>query len=125
MKQKYFIFSFLGILLLSVLAAYLYGGRMPDNPVAEIYVDGSLYRAVPMKGLAAPLEIEIVQEDRTNTVVVTSKTVCMKSADCRDKLCVKQGAIDNGLLPIVCLPNRVTVKITGSTDHSGVDIISR
>ena len=35
----------------------------------------------------------------------------MESASCPDGLCVHQGAISDGLLPIVCLPNKVQIQI--------------
>ena len=42
----------------------------------------------------------------------------MESASCPDGLCVHQGAISDGLLPIVCLPNKVQIQIVEDTGES-------
>ena len=40
------------------------------------------------------------------------------SADCPDKLCVKQGFIDRPVLPIACLPNRLVIRLCPAKDSS-------
>ena len=44
-------------------------------------------------------------------IVDSEDSVKMESASCPDGLCVHQGAISDGLLPIVCLPNKVQIQI--------------
>lgn len=125
MKQHYFILFFLVLALLLGIFIYLFYDKMPASPVANIYIDGELYRSIPMQTLTTPVELEIQQDNgKKNTVVVTSTEVYMQSADCPDKLCVQQGAIQSSLLPIVCLPNHITVTITGEEDHTNIDAVS-
>lgn len=51
----------------------------------------------------------LINIDEHNTLEIKDGKVCMKSADCPDKRCVKQGYSD--MLPIICLPNKVVVEI--------------
>ncbi len=47
----------------------------------------------------------------------------MEESSCPDKTCIKQGRIDRPGEIIVCLPNKVTVEITGEIE-SGPDAVS-
>lgn len=66
-----------------------------------------------------PHIIEITGEDGAwNRVWISEDSVKMESASCPDGLCVHQGAISDGLLPIVCLPNKVQIQIVEDTGES-------
>ncbi|MBO4217088.1 MAG: NusG domain II-containing protein [Clostridia bacterium] len=74
----------------------------------EIYEGGALIGEYPLS------------EDRTielghNTVRIENGRVYMYSADCKNRICVNTGAIDSPLYPIVCLPNRVMIRVTGDS----------
>lgn len=60
-----------------------------------------------------------------NVVVIHNGTVHMESADCRNQVCVHTGEISKAGESIICLPNKVVVEITGSTEKEGYDAISR
>ena len=48
-----------------------------------------------------------------NTVVVEGGRVRVSQADCPDQVCVNQGWISDGTVPIVCLPHKLIVEIVG------------
>lgn len=50
-----------------------------------------------------------------NRILIEDGTARMISADCPDRLCVKQGKISADGEMIVCLPNKVTVRISDET----------
>ncbi len=79
-----------------------------DGTTADIYCDGELYKSIDLSKVKKAYTVDI---DGKNTVLVEPGAISMKSALCPDKLCVKQGRITNGEYPIVCLPNKVIVKI--------------
>lgn len=60
-----------------------------------------------------------------NVVVIHDGTVHMESADCKNQVCVHTGEISRAGESIICLPNKVVVEITGSTEEEGYDAISR
>ena len=53
----------------------------------------------------------------TNVIVIEDGAVYMKSADCPDRLCVHQGKKSMNGERIVCLPNRVEVRIEGDGEE--------
>ena len=62
-----------------------------------------------------------------NKVIIKDSTVQMSEADCHNQLCVKQGTITKAGQAIVCLPNRVVIRILGERDSSeggDADVIS-
>lgn len=58
-----------------------------------------------------------------NLLCISGGKAFMKWADCPDQLCVHQGKISHRGETIACLPNRVTVRVTGGA-ASGVDSIA-
>lgn len=50
----------------------------------------------------------------------------MSDADCPDKYCMRQGKINHMKENIVCLPHKVIVEVTqSSNEDSQVDIVSK
>ena len=94
------------------------GPKGVDNPRVVIEVDGEVYASYDMdegKGII-PVSSPNGGENR---VWVQEDLVFMDSANCPDQTCVKQGVIRDGSVPIVCLPNKVIVRIEGG--DSGFD----
>ena len=108
MKSK----LFAAILLVAALiSAGLLLLRPKGGATAEIYLDGELIRTIDLDTLTEPMEIPVGDG---NIVQAERGRVRMLSADCPDKLCVHMDWTDSPAKPIVCLPNRVTVVITGT-----------
>ena len=53
-------------------------------------------------------------------IVVSDGTVRVEDADCPDKICEKSGAISKAGQTIVCLPNRVVIKILGKGEVEAI-----
>ena len=67
----------------------------------------------------------LVNTEYGENVVEIKDGVCfVRSADCPDRLCVKQGGISRTGEAIICLPHRLTVKIestgAGEEDYDAV-----
>ena len=89
------------------------------NKIAKIYQNGSLIKEIDLDKLNEPLEFSITDDNgHTNTIRAEKGKICMISANCPDKICVNQGWIENGIAPIVCLPNKITIEITGTNDSA-------
>lgn len=58
-----------------------------------------------------PLDKDAEYDTGGNIIAIEAGKAFMKSADCPDKLCIKQGSVSAGGTPIVCLPNKVVVYI--------------
>ena len=59
----------------------------------------------------------------TNILVIKDNKAYMKSADCPDKLCVKQKAISKDGESIICLPNKIIVTVE-SNSKSDIDAVA-
>lgn len=102
------------VLLLALVGLTVYFAVMPRaGAFAEIYVDGELYQKV---SLSKDAEIDL---DHLK-IVVENGMVRVEDADCPDKICERRGAISKAGQTIVCLPNRVVVKITGKGDVEAI-----
>lgn len=53
-------------------------------------------------------------------IEIKNKKVRMLSSPCPDKLCIKQGAIDKTSQSIICVPNRIVMKIEGRADFDAL-----
>ena len=79
---------------------------------ANPFLKKETVQRIAMDTVKNPHIIEITGEDGAwNRVWISEDSVKMESASCPDGLCVHQGAISDGLLPIVCLPNKVQIQI--------------
>ncbi len=62
-----------------------------------------------------------------NEIEVRPGSIGILSADCPDRLCVRQGFISDTKLPITCLPNRLVIQLrpvsSAAEDTSLPDVI--
>ncbi|MCH5343744.1 MAG: NusG domain II-containing protein [Acetatifactor sp.] len=81
-------------------------------PVADIYQDGSLLMSIPLTRDAEPYTFTVTGDTGGyNEILVTDGQIGILSASCPDKLCIHQGFQRTSLLPIVCLPNRLVIRV--------------
>lgn len=83
----------------------------PGGGRAVISVDGEPYRTVDLGAVTAPYEFTVQTERGWNTVRVEPGAIRVVDADCPGRDCVGQGAISDGVIPIVCLPHRLVIEI--------------
>ena len=123
MKHLTFISILLLIVIIFSLPVILNINKSKQN-TAEIYCGDKLLYSIDLSKVTDPYEIPIENGEHSNTVLVENNKISMKSANCPDKLCVRQGAISHSILPIVCLPNSIIIKITDNNDTTA-DAVSR
>lgn len=104
-------------ILLAIIIAVVFIPRSDTSEaVVQIYQDGTLIREVSL------------QEDFTltlagtykNTIQIQNGRVAIIASDCPGEDCVHTGWISTPGTSIVCLPNRVEIRIVGKSD---VDLI--
>ncbi len=79
------------------------------------------------------IDLSAVSESRTitlrgengeeNVILIEHGAISMYAASCPDKLCVKRGAITSGGIPLVCLPNHITIEII--SDAPQIDAVAQ
>ena len=94
----------------SAAALLLQRGGAP-SPTARITRDGVLLEEIDLDRVAEPRSFTLEDGSGANTVQVERGRIRVSAADCPDQVCVKQGWISGGAVPIICLPHRLTIEI--------------
>ncbi len=112
-----------GVLLLALASFFVSRLLVPKTSGAEvtIYVHGEVYAKASANDYQT---ITVDQGDgKVNVIVIDESGVRMESSTCKNQICVRHGAIDPDqadelLLDhwIICLPNGVSVEVTGAED---------
>ncbi len=88
---------------------------------AEIYVDGSLIRTIDLSK-AQNIRFSL-PEAPSVYLEIRDKTIGFVSSSCPDHLCEAAGFLSRNGQTAVCLPKRVTVKLTADTQQQPLDIM--
>lgn len=113
----------LAIILIILLTVCTAGAFIPrsissEDAVVQIWQDGKLIREL---SLTSDETIHLTGSYE-NTVKIRDGKVAITESDCPGTDCVHSGWIGRPGRSIVCLPNRVEVRIVGSSD---VDFVVR
>lgn len=84
----------------------------PAGSTVTVEQEGHVVFEAAFSSLAEPQILEIGSAQ----IEITREGARFVSADCPDKLCVKAGLLSRAGESAVCLPNRVSVRITGAGD---------
>ena len=119
MKAKAVLFLLLAAVAASAAWLLLRDGDT-DAPTARILRDGVLLEVIDLDRVAEPYSFTLEDGSGANTVQVERGRIRISAADCPDQVCVKQGWISGGAVPIICLPHRLTIEIVdGGGDLDG------
>ncbi|PIE53863.1 MAG: hypothetical protein CSA35_09130 [Dethiosulfovibrio peptidovorans] len=91
--------------------------------VATVFLDGRCLRTINLDQVTKAYSFTVSGEG-SNTVSVEPGRIRISSADCPTKLCVRQGWLSPGGLPLICLPHRLVISVEGATTVS-VDNVSQ
>jgi len=105
------------LIVCAALSFYIFTSAEEGN-TAVVFRDGVEFCRLD---LSEDAEISVISNDGGyNIIVVENGTVKVSEADCPDRICVKQGAIDNDATPIVCLPHKLVIEVTAESDADAV-----
>lgn len=106
--------DYLAVAVTLLLAAAVFLAFLPretgDTPMVEIYLDGTLVRRV---SLDTPGEFSVTG-DYINTVTVRDGKIAVTESDCPGEDCIHSGWIGTSGRSIVCLPNRMEIRIVSA-----------
>ena len=85
----------------------------PDHPVARITWDGEVVEEIELDRVGRAYSFVLEDERGSNTIAVERGRIRVSQADCPDQVCVDQGWIADGTVPIVCLPHKLVIEIVG------------
>ena len=123
MKKKDFILIFIILIVIAVTFGINQLINAKDGEKIEIYVDNKLYKTYDIDDED---EIKIESNEGYNVITIHDHGVEIDEASCPDKVCVHEGFITKPSESIVCLPNKVHIKIVSNQDYEeDEDIISK
>jgi len=115
----------ISVLLLNIQTSYV-----------NIYKDGVLTETINLAAVTEPFTRIIGDTEgndsnvllpretgRLNMIEIETGRIRMLGANCPDGLCVDQGWISSGIVPIVCLPNRVIITMESAEKAYNVDAV--
>lgn len=120
-KGDKFLIIFVLISSVLIFVAFNAYGISKENNYAVIEVNGELYQKISLGKKGPNLKIKVNGPLGETEVEVAEDKVRINSSPCPDKNCINQGWIEKPGQVLVCLPNRVVVKIEGKT-QTNVDV---
>ena len=117
--NKYTKWVMAGLMLLGAIcaAALLFRPDSGGRPVARITVNDTIVNEIDLSTVKEPYSFTLEGPGGfSNTVLVEPGRICVSEADCPDQVCVHQGFISDRTVPIVCLPNKLIIEISGGGD---------
>ena len=111
------------VIIFFVIIVFTFSGRSlaSGQNIVKIYHDGKLYRTLDLtKDATYDILDHMVVETKGRSVRVIE-------SDCPEKLCIKSGWVSHPDIPIVCLPNKITIIIPsdGRKNDTEMDAITR
>ncbi len=117
--RTYIVFIALAAVLLALWSYRL--AHRPGGDVVQIVQDGTVIREIDLASVTEEYRFTVEWPDGgSNTILVQPGRICVEAADCPDQICVHQGWLGDGALPIVCAPHHLAVVRKGASG-AGVD----
>ena len=110
------------VIMLAILIGVVFWMKTgtEQGNVVVVYQEGEKIQEIPLEKDAEVL----IENNYTNKLIVRDKKVAIVESDCPGMDCVHSGWISGKGRSLVCLPNRVEIRIEGDID-SEVDFIVR
>ena len=121
MFTRYDIMVIVGLLAVALLALGVikYGAGVVDTVVVQ--VDGKEAVQAP---LADDKRFSVEGPLGKTEVEIRDRRVRVTDSPCARKICVHTGWIDKPYQTIICVPNRVVIRLTGKGDNNQIDGIT-
>jgi hypothetical protein len=118
-KFKFCLGDFIAIcsvvfLAIVVFFGYFIGTQSVENAKVQIYQNNELLQEFPLN--STDEIVYTVEGEYINTIVIKNGEVYFETASCPGTDCVHSGSISKPGRTLVCLPNKVEVRITGNAD---------
>ena len=111
------------LMVFAALALYV-GRGSGGHTLARITVDGKVWREIDLTAVTGETGLDVVTDRGTNHILLRPGGIRVSFADCPDQICVDQGWLSGGRIPIVCLPHRLVIELVEGGDDDSFDAVS-
>lgn len=112
MKNKIVIETIFLLLILSIASWMYIGSLKNEKSIANIYQNGVIIKSIDLSKVDKSYEFDVEGENGgSNTIKIENCGISITCSDCPDEICINTGVIKDGVVPIVCLPNKLLIKI--------------
>lgn len=116
-KTKFWVILFSAVFVIGIAAFFLLrSAGAGQGATARIWLNGEIVQEIDLGSVVVPYEFDITTDLGTNRVRVEHGSIAVVSADCPDQVCVRQGAISGGYIPIACVPHELVIDILSPED---------
>ncbi|WP_314724581.1 NusG domain II-containing protein [Enterocloster bolteae] len=122
MSRQKVLFSICAIIFLLGTIGSLLLLLAPHGAQVNIVQDGEVLYSFDL-ATAQDQILDIKYDGRINIVQIEDGRIRMMEAECPDKTCVHMGWLNSKAMPIVCLPNHLSIEFTDS--ENDVDAVIR
>ncbi len=109
------------ILLLAITIFIVMLPKTYENNYLEIYLDGELLYRIELT--EETKEVITIDSSVQNTISIDGTQVSIIDATCYDHICETTGCISKAGEVIVCMPNKLLLKIVGEEAESDFDAV--
>ncbi len=124
-SNRFWILIISGVFLLAAVACIFVYRAQGSGTIANIYQDGVCLYSIDLDAVEKGYTLTITGSVGSNVIAVEHGRIRVCEADCPDQICVHQGWISNGVVPVVCLPNHLVIRIEESAPSGELDGMSR
>lgn len=116
-RRAAFLMLLLSLLLAASAGCLLYGRyKAPKALYANVYLQGELLTSIDLRAVTETYTFTVeIPEGGYNLIDVKPGAIAVLDADCPDKLCVLSGYADSALLPVICLPHGLIIRLETDT----------
>jgi hypothetical protein len=119
-KHRIDIIVIASILLLSLIALLIASLAKTEGNAVRVEIDGKVVAEYPLG-----VDGEYVLGDGTNVLTVKNGEAYMTYSECPDHTCEDTKPVKYVGNTIICLPNKITVTVTGEKTSDSPDLESR
>jgi len=103
------------VLILAALSYVVFSYAVFDDRAKgiEVLVDGKEYASYDFADITDYKKVKIESEFGYNVIEITNKGARMVESSCPDKLGIKSGEITKAGQMIICVPNKIFVRVVG------------
>lgn len=115
------------LILLLLLSIGMILNRTTSNEamVAEVYLDGELVERIDLSQVTHEYEFTLMDASGGyNTITVKPGSIGITKSDCPNQICVHQGFMKDELLPIVCLPHHLVIRLVPRDSENLTDAVT-